>query len=448
MGLAWPLAPGSDFVIQMHFRPKGSSARVKARVGFHFADSVPARMPTLLRLGAQTLDIPAGEAHYEVTDSFTVPVDVDVLGVYPHAHYLGKVIDVRASLPDGTQKQVILIEDWDFNWQDTYAFEEPAHLPARTRLTLRYVYDNSAANPRNPNSPPERVVYGPHSADEMAELWVQALPSDPAMLGTLEREMARKSVRDRVEGWRHQIALDPANASAHSNLAGWLSDRGQTDSAIAHYRRATEAEPDLEGVRYNMGVLLESRGDTEEAISQYRSAIRLRPDHAPSHNNLGRLLAAEGRRAEAIPYFQRVTELDPDSAGGWFNLAIALAAERRPSQALWALRTGEQLAPAAVQERLAVAWILATHPDASGRDPASAITISETIANAMEHAHPLVLDVLAAAHAASGTFGLAARIAEDAAGRADTAGLPELAAGIRLRLALYRDGRAYTEPIQ
>jgi tetratricopeptide (TPR) repeat protein len=448
MGLAWPLAPGSDFVIQMHFRPTGTSARVKARVGFHFADSVPARMPTLLRLGAQTLDIPAGEPHYEVTDSFTVPVDVDVLGVYPHAHYLGKVIDVRAAFPDGTEKQLILIEDWDFNWQDTYAYDEPAHLPSGTTLKMRYVYDNSAANPRNPNSPPERVVYGPHSADEMAELWVQALPSDPAMLGTLEREMARKSVRDRVEGWRHLIVLDPADASAHSNLAGWLAGRGQTDSAIAHYRRAIEAEPDFEGARYNLAVLLESRGDPDEAVALYRSAIRLRPDHAPSHNNLGRLLAAEGRREEAIPHFRRVTELDPDSAGGWFNLAIALAAERRPDDALEALRTGERLAPAAAQERLAVAWILATHPDASGRDPAAAITISQSIADAMERAHPLVLDVLAAAHAASGTFGLAVRIAEDAAGRADAAGLADLAAGIRRRLDFYRDGRAYTEPIR
>lgn len=448
LGLAWPLEPNTDFVIQAHFRPNGTASRVRARVGFHFADGPPDRMPALIRLGSQTLDIPAGVSEYTVTDSFAVPVDVDVLGLYPHAHYLGKVIDVRAEFPDGTERQLILIRDWDFNWQDTYAFAEPAHLPAGTVIRLRYVYDNSSSNPRNPSSPPRRVVYGPQSADEMAELWIQALPSEPADLAVLEREVARKSVRDRVEGWRHLIALDPEDAAAHTNLAAWLAGRGQTDSAIAHYRAAIAAEPDFAGAQYNLALLVESRGNTEEAIRLYRSALRIEPDHAPSHNNLGRLLAATGRRAEAILHFRRVTELDPDSAGGYFNLAIALASEGRADEALEALRQGTALSPAAAEEPLAVAWILATHPDARARRPAEAADIAAAIGNGMGRPHPLVLDVLAAAHAAGGVFGLAVREAEDAVQLARSQGQSDLAGRIAARLELYRQQRAYTEPIR
>lgn len=448
MGLAWPLVQGTDFVVQTHFRPNGTAASVQMRVGFYFADGPPARMPTLLRLGSQTLDIAAGEADYEVVDSFTVPVDVEVLGVYPHAHYLGKVIDVRAGLPDGSERQLILIRDWDFNWQDTYTYADPPHLPAGSVLRLRYVYDNSATNPRNPNSPPHRVVYGPESDDEMAELWVQALPTDQADLAALEREMGRKQVRDRVQGWHHLIALDPTNAGARSSLAAWFASTGQSDSAVYHYRQAIAAEPELPGMRYNLGVVLESRGEIDEAMAMYRSAIRIDPDHAPSHNNLGRLLAGAGRRTEAIPHFTRVTELDPDSAGGFYNLAIALAAEGRADEAATAFERAEQLKPNAAGEKLALAWLFATHLEASGRRPDLAVRITESLARTMPEPHPLVFDAMAAAHAAGGAYGLAARVAQDALGLAEAAGMTDLATEIRARLELYREGRAYTEAVR
>jgi hypothetical protein len=77
-------------------------------------------------------------------------------------------MNVNAHLPDGKIEPLIRIKDWDFNWQGEYRYAEPVKLPKGTRIELRYVYDNSAANPRNPSSPPKRATFGEQTTDEMA----------------------------------------------------------------------------------------------------------------------------------------------------------------------------------------------------------------------------------------------------------------------------------------
>ena len=51
-----------------------------------------------------SIDIPAGARDYVVTDSFRCPLDVQVLAVYPHAHYLGKLLEGYATLPGGSRR--------------------------------------------------------------------------------------------------------------------------------------------------------------------------------------------------------------------------------------------------------------------------------------------------------------------------------------------------------
>ena len=99
----------------------------------------------------------AGDDNFVVTDHFTLPVDVDLLAIYPHAHYLGKDILATAKLPDGKEETLIHIPHWDLNWQAVYRYAEPVPLPKGTVLTMRYVYDNSDDNFANPNHPPQRV---------------------------------------------------------------------------------------------------------------------------------------------------------------------------------------------------------------------------------------------------------------------------------------------------
>ena len=83
-------------------------------------------------MGSRAIDIPAGATDYPIDDTYTLPVDVDLLSVYPHAHYLGKEIDVRADLPDGIDQVALHIEQWSFHWQQDYRYVTPVRLPRGT----------------------------------------------------------------------------------------------------------------------------------------------------------------------------------------------------------------------------------------------------------------------------------------------------------------------------
>ena len=65
-----------------------------------------------------------------------------------------------ALLPDGRRRWLIHIKDWDLSWQAVYRYAQPIVLPKGTRVQMRWSYDNSVENPRNPSAPPARVVAG------------------------------------------------------------------------------------------------------------------------------------------------------------------------------------------------------------------------------------------------------------------------------------------------
>jgi hypothetical protein len=82
-------------------------------------------------------------------------------------HLLGKSMRVTVTEP-GQQPQVLIdIPTWNYNWQDEYYYERPIRLEAGTKLFVEAVFDNSAANPSNPSSPPKRVTWGEETTDEM-----------------------------------------------------------------------------------------------------------------------------------------------------------------------------------------------------------------------------------------------------------------------------------------
>ena len=91
--LAWRLEPGSDLVVQLHMLPTGKPEPLRPEVGLFFSDSPPETLPFILSLENWSIDIPPGVADYELVDEMTLPVPVRVFGLYPHAHYLGKLLE-------------------------------------------------------------------------------------------------------------------------------------------------------------------------------------------------------------------------------------------------------------------------------------------------------------------------------------------------------------------
>ena len=175
-GAAPPIQAGSKLVAQVHYHPDGKPEQEQFAVGFYFTDQAPVRRVVDVGLASKEIDIPPGDPHYVVRAHFTIPVAIDAVGIIPHAHLLCREMRGWAILPDGRKQWLLNLRDWDFNWQDQFQYAHPIRLPADSRLEMEFVYDNSAANPRNPNSPPKRVQWGPGTADEMAGLHVQSIP--------------------------------------------------------------------------------------------------------------------------------------------------------------------------------------------------------------------------------------------------------------------------------
>jgi len=171
-GVAMRLPKGSDFLLQMHFHLSGKPESEKSQIGIYFADKAPEKdllsieLPALFAFGAN-LDIPPGEKKYTIQDSFTLPGDISIYLAMGHAHYLAKEMKATATLPNGSTTPLIWIDDWDFNWQDSYHYKKPVTLPKGSRIDVAITYDNSADNPRNPISPPRRALWGEQSFDEM-----------------------------------------------------------------------------------------------------------------------------------------------------------------------------------------------------------------------------------------------------------------------------------------
>lgn len=175
-GAALPLPAGSRIVAQVHYHPDGKPEEDRWSAGFYFTDQAPVRRVVDVGLASRAIDIPAGDPHYVVRQHFTIPIAVDAVGIIPHAHFVCREMRGWAMLPGGRKQWLLNIRDWNFNWQDQYRYAKPIRLPADTRIEMEFVYDNSAANPRNPNSPPQRVTWGPGIRDEMAGLHLQSIP--------------------------------------------------------------------------------------------------------------------------------------------------------------------------------------------------------------------------------------------------------------------------------
>ncbi len=188
-GIAKPLRKGSDLVMQAHYHPTGKVESDLSTVGIYFAKSTPMETTGSIPLIKRDLYIPAGDKDLRTVTSFTIPVDVKVIGIFPHMHLLGRDMKVTATLPDGTVRPMIWIKDWDFNWQGEYMYKDPVLLPKGTRLEMDAAYDNSEDNPRNPNHPPKSVKWGEQTTDEMAVAFIEYASERPAEQWTILRAL-------------------------------------------------------------------------------------------------------------------------------------------------------------------------------------------------------------------------------------------------------------------
>jgi len=196
--LSVPVRKGTDLVVQIHYHPSGKPETDTSSVGVIYGVP-PTKGRTSVLMVNTNIDIPPGDSSYLVKSKITLPQDVEVSGVFPHAHWLCRDMKIDAFLPNGDVTHMVWIKDWDFNWQGGYRYQSPLHLPKGTRVELAYTFDNSEKNPRNPSSPPQRVTFGEQTTDEMAVAFLTVLLPSPADVGSFQKEMRLSVLADILE---------------------------------------------------------------------------------------------------------------------------------------------------------------------------------------------------------------------------------------------------------
>ena len=377
-GRAWRLWPGDDLVLQLHLTPTGKPERVRPSIGLYFTDVPPEETPFALVMRSERIDIAAGEPDFRAADHVVLPVATELRAVYPHAHYLCTHMVAWATPPEGERLILFEIDRWDFDWQDDYHFRTPVRLAAGTRVDFEYAYDNSAANPNNPSSPPRRVTYGLDSTDEMATLsltlvadrteerpmlpWAMAMrdversPADAGAwvnLAVAVRATSPPPGAD-LQGLPHQAAaeharraleLSPGRPDALRELGISLVELGHADRAEALFREALEGDSGEEIARMHLGELLARSGRTEEAIVQLKLAVEIFPNVATLRNNLATALFSNDQLRDAVLHYRAAVRLDPGYFNSWFNMGRALGSLGRLGEAREALAQARGLRP-------------------------------------------------------------------------------------------------------
>jgi Tfp pilus assembly protein PilF len=318
-GFVWQLDPGDELVLNVHLHPSGKAEEIRPLLGLYFTDQPPTRFPLLVQLeNNRALDIPSGARDFVVKDEFRVPLDSDVLAIYPHAHDLGRLLEAYATLPDGARQWLIRISDWNRAWEAVYYYRAPVFLPKGTVVSMRYHYDNSAANVRNPNQPPRRVQAGNKATDEMAELWLELLPR-----GTGDR---RRELEEAVI--RHRLDKDPKDFAANLNLGAVLLSRLNAAGAVSALETAVATEPHRAEARNMLGLALQFVGRTAEGTAEFEAALRLRPDYSAARFNLANAQIKAGKPNEAIANLRQVIAANPDDPLPKKRLEEVLAGRR------------------------------------------------------------------------------------------------------------------------
>ncbi|MGB6264791.1 MAG: tetratricopeptide repeat protein, partial [Candidatus Acidiferrales bacterium] len=189
---------------------------------------------------------------------------------------------------------------------------------------MRYHYDNSDANPRNPSHPPKRVRAGNQSTDEMGHLWLQVLPRGP---GDRRRELEEALVRHRLEKY-------PGDYSGRVMLGALRISRLDPAGAVEILGQAIRMNPQGSEGHYWLGMALQSVGRSQEAVAQFRTALQLNPDYTDARFDLANSLARAGQLDEAADDYRRVLAVFPHDAHAHNSYGEVLLRQNHPAEAI------------------------------------------------------------------------------------------------------------------
>jgi len=302
-GMAWRADPGMNLVLNVHMKRSGREEIVDPMIGLYFTDKAQTKYPLLVQLEHDgAINVPPGVKDFLISDDLKLPMDVQVLAVYPHAHYLGTLMEAYATLPDGKREWLVRIPHWDLNWQGVFRLKTPLTLPKDTVISMRYHFDNSATNPVNPNHPPKAIHAGNTALDEMSHFWLQLLP-----VGDGDQ---RAALQEAV--MRHRLEKYPGDFSANFNMGDLMMNQENPSAAIPCFRLALQADPTSAMAAGELGAALFAHGDVADAEREFRHALKLDPNYIDARYNLASAEANHEEWAAAAGDYLQILALNPN----------------------------------------------------------------------------------------------------------------------------------------
>ncbi|OWY23393.1 hypothetical protein C7N43_03295 [Sphingobacteriales bacterium UPWRP_1] len=172
-GMGSNLPANSYIVLQVHYPAGSQGNQDNTTVNFKLSNAPGTRNASIAPVLNHTTSLTNGPLVIPANTvktfyaSFNVPFNATILSVAPHMHLVGTSIKSYAVTPTQDTIPLIDIPHWDFHWQGQYTFTKAIKIPAGSVLKAEAVYDNTIANPHNPNNPPQPVSAGEATTDEM-----------------------------------------------------------------------------------------------------------------------------------------------------------------------------------------------------------------------------------------------------------------------------------------
>jgi tetratricopeptide (TPR) repeat protein len=251
--------------------------------------------------------------------------------------------------------------------------------------------------------------------------------------------------------WLDTLQKDPNSWVAYNNLGVLFLDKRNYPQAIQQFQSAIRLKPDLAEAQSNLSLALLREGKIDAAIEHGLQAVRLEPASSKLHSMLGTAFWSKGDVRQAAIYFRNALSHEPVAPQAHYNLGLLYMKEANafqnisPREAIAHFEKALALNQRMLQTVYTLAWILATHPDASIRDGARAMQLAQEACERTNYRDPVLLDTLGAAYAEAGRFQDAIQIERTAAQIASQQKQEKQLNQVMSRLQLYQSGQPYRE---
>lgn len=183
----WVMPKRGVILLTVHYAPSVTDEASISGINLFFTRTPVARKVKVISFGSggigeREIDPPfflkANEEKKFTLEVTNPNEDQSILYVWPHMHLVGKDFKAYITNANGDTTRLVYIPRWDFRWQEIYRFRKLVKVTRGSVVHIECTYDNTAANPFNPNSPPKSIFSrgDMKTTDEMMTLMMIFLP--------------------------------------------------------------------------------------------------------------------------------------------------------------------------------------------------------------------------------------------------------------------------------